>query len=254
MSSNTSQRNFIFRITITLFISLVLSGCVTSFHKGQHAQLENSLSQEGVKKVLLVPADIQIFELGVGETEEVPEWTEQGQQMVHKVLTTRFSDYSKFALTTNLKLAPEDQELLDQHNELLYPVINAEATRVRNPAWNVEGTSTQTTLGPGLSFMKEKYGVDYIVFASGQDFISSKGRKAAAVVGALFGVGIQMGFSYLSVGVVETETGHLLWNNLVFSQELGFLAEEDVQKAVNASLETFPALAAGGTAAPTQEK
>jgi hypothetical protein len=254
MSSKTSTRNSIFRVAITLLFSLALSGCVTSFHKGQHEQFENSLSQEGVKKVLLVPADIQIFELGVSETEEVPEWTAQGQQMVDKVLLHRFSDYSKFALTAELSLAPEDQELLDEYNELLYPVINAESTRIRNPAWNVEGSSTKTTLGPGLKFMKDRYGVDYIVFASGQDYISSKGRKAAAVVGAIFGVGIQMGFSYLSVGVVETETGNLLWNNLVFSQEVGFLEEDEVQKAVTASLQTFPALAAGGTELPAQEK
>lgn len=223
-----------------LFIAFTLSGCVNSFHKGQHEKLVSSFSESNSHNVLILPSDIQIFELGVTGTEEVPEWTDKGTSLVDQVVNEEFSQFPKFTIAKLPDFTVEEKALVEQYTELYYPVVDAEFTRSRHPAWEHDELKTQTTLGTGLAFLKHKYNVDYIIFVSGQDYISTGGRKAAALAAAVFGVAIPMGFSYLSTGVVESETGHVLWNNFVFSQDIGFLEEKDVSRAVLKAMETLP--------------
>ncbi|WP_286239587.1 hypothetical protein [Neptuniibacter halophilus] len=236
------------RISSLFLLVLSLAGCVTSVHKGQHEHLQTSLASQENHQLLMTTADIQIFELGVSSAEEVPEWTQTGTELVTEAVTAEFSGLEKFRVVGQPELSGEEKQLLEQYAELYYPVVESEITRNRHPAWNQDALSTKTTLGPGLAFLNEKYGLNYIVFTSGQDYISTEGRKAAMVAAAIFGVAIPMGFSYLTVGIVETETGNVIWNNFVFSQEVGFLTEEDVQKSVIKALETLPAEAVGRTA------
>ena len=242
------------RAAALLFFTLVLSGCVQSIHKGQHEQLQDSLASKPEHVMMVTSADIQIFELGVSDSEEVPEWTELGTKLVNKVIKREFSSLDKFQVTKVPELTDDEQKLLEQYAELYYPVVESEITRNRNPAWKHDENSTKTTLGPGLGFLKDKYDMDYAVFVSGQDYISTSGRKAAMVAAAIFGVGIPMGFSYLTVGIVETESGNVIWNNFVFSQEVGFLSEAEVIEAVNKALETLPADAVGRNMAELASK
>ena len=63
----------------------------------------------------------------------------------------------------------------------------------------------------------------------GLDRVSSSGRKGTAVVAALFGVSIPLGSSNLVVGMIELESGDLLWTNSEFSY-----ADEDLRKPEDA--------------------
>jgi len=240
------------RIFIALTLAFLLSGCVNSIHKGEHTALRSSLDAKPSHDLVILPADIQIFEMGVTESEEVPEWTETGRQLVDSEVSDSIAQIEQFKVRELPNLTTEEKTLLDQYTELYYPVVDAEILRSRDPAWNQNSLSTETTLGPGLQFMKGKYNIDYAVFVSGQDYISTGGRKLTAFLAAAAGVAIPMGFSYLTVGVVDTETGHVIWNNFVLSQELGFLTKEDVTKAVTAALETLPVSANGEQLAATE--
>lgn len=240
------------RILIALTLAFFLSGCVNSIHKGEHAALRSSLDAKPSHDLVILPADIQIFEMGVSETEEVPEWTNTGRKLVDSEVSDSIAQIEQFKVQQLPELTTEEKALLDQYTELYYPVVDAEILRTRDPAWNQDNLRTETTLGPGLSFLKEKYNIDYAVFVSGQDYISTGGRKIVALLAAAANVHVSMGFSYLTVGIVDTETGHVIWNNLVLSQELGFLTDEDVTKAVTAALETLPVSANGKQLAATE--
>lgn len=249
MSRPAVFQNKILSLITVLLLTLTLSGCVSSFHKGQHEQLMSSFSKSASHNVLILPSDIQIFELGVTGSEEVPEWTDKGSSLVDQVVDKEFSQFPKFTIAPLPDFTAEERALVEQYTELYYPVVDAEFIRSRHPAWNHDELKTKTTLGTGLAFLKHKYDVDYIIFVSGQDYISTGGRKAAALAAALFGVGIPMGFSYLSTGVVESDTGHVLWNNFVFSQDIGFLKDEDVTRAVLKAMETLPEATPGKSSA-----
>ncbi|WP_415882084.1 hypothetical protein [Neptuniibacter sp. QD34_54] len=250
---NSKQFSLLQLLTVFLCV-LTLSGCVTSVHKGQHEQLESSLQSKNTHQLLVTSADVQIFELGVSDSEEVPEWTETGTRLVNAAVNKEFGAFDRFHMIDKPALTDEEENLLEQYTQLYYPVVDSEIIRSRFPAWKHDELKTKTTLGPGLAFLKNKYKVDYAVFVSGQDYISTGGRKAAMIAAALFGVGIPMGFSYLTVGIVETETGNVVWNNFVFSQEVGFLEEEQVSQAVTKALETLPAESVGKTVVQLAEK
>lgn len=91
------------------------------------------------------------------------------------------------------------------------------ATLPFNTAWHFKAEHFDYTLGDGLGFLKEKYDLDAGLIISGEDVVSSSGRKTTAVLGAMFGVAIPLGHSILMGGLVDFRTGDLLWLNHVVS-------------------------------------
>ena len=98
-----------------------------------------------------------------------------------------------------------------------------------DPAWKHKREHFDYTLGPGLVYLQQKANADTALMVVGLDRVSSSGRKGTAVVAALFGVSIPLGSSNLVVGMIELESGDLLWTNSEFSY-----ADEDLCKPEDA--------------------
>jgi hypothetical protein len=86
-----------------------------------------------------------------------------------------------------------------------------------NSAWSFKSEHFDYTLGSGLSFLKTRYGVDAGLIILGEDVVTTGGRKAMAFLAAAGGVYIPLGHSMLVGGLVDFETGDLLWLNHVVS-------------------------------------
>jgi hypothetical protein len=91
------------------------------------------------------------------------------------------------------------------------------ATLPYNTAWHFKAEHFDYTLGDGLGFLKEKYDLDAGLVITGEDVVSSSGRKTTAVLGAMVGIAIPLGHSILMGGLVDFSTGDLLWLNHVVS-------------------------------------
>lgn len=202
-------------ISRLLLLALVfaLGACATPDHSLKHKNLGAGGTRELPKKVLFIAPDVRIKEISAGGmVEEVPEWTQQSNSHVRSSFTSIAREL-ELAVIAPPTLPAANQEVVDQHIAL-YDLVAGNAfhavTHV-DPAWTHKRQAFDYTLGPGLSFLGTDSGADAALFIVGADFVSTSGRKAAMVIGALFGVAIPMGFTYLTAGVVDLASGDLLW-------------------------------------------
>lgn len=203
------------------------------------------------KKLLFIPPDVRVSEISAGGVvEEVPEWTRKANGYMHDGFAALSRDL-RMTTVEPPKLAKDQQDLLDQHIAL-YDVVAGNAFSMgRNPdaAWEHKRRDFDYTLGPGLAFMAEQSGADAAVFIVGADFNSTSGRKAAMVVGALLGIAIPGGISYLTAGVVDLKTGNLLWLNYELDQSSDMREAKDADQMLHKVFSSYPGLngaAAGG--------
>jgi hypothetical protein len=201
-----------------LIITLLLAGCAATPSAKLHYSITQEPGSRPLQQIVLLPVDVDVYELSAGGVkEEVPEWSNTAETNIRNALlvakgaggtccTTRRVDTSS--------LTPAEREILEEHLAL----FNRVATNAMlNTAWHFKAEHFDYTLGDGLGFLKEKYGLDAGLVITGEDVVSSSGRKTTAVLGAMFGVAIPLGHSILMGGLVDFSTGDLLWLNHVVS-------------------------------------
>ncbi len=208
---------------LLLIITLVLAGCAATPSAKVHYTIRQQPGSRPLQQVVLLPVDVDVYELSAGGVKEkVPEWSSTAETNIRSALlvskgaagtccTTRHVDTSS--------LTPDEREILEEHLALFNTVAtNAMwATLPFNTAWHFKAEHFDYTLGDGLGFLKEKYGLDAGLVITGEDVVSSSGRKTTAVLGAMFGVAIPLGHSILMGGLVDFSSGDLLWLNHVVS-------------------------------------
>mgnify|MGYP000167716240 FL=1 len=228
-------------LSFTLVLSaLFLTGCATSVHKGQHHQLPQFTENVERPKVILMPMDISVYELGVTNTELVPEWTENARTIVRNEVSNILQNNPNLTYLGRPELTDEQVDLVDAHTSLYYPVVSAEFIHQRAEAWKHRRDKIESSIGPGLAFLREQTGADIAVFVSGDDFISSGERVATAFLAAAFYVSIPLGHSFLNVGIVDLETGDILWNNNAISGSFSLVDKEDVTSSMATIFSEFP--------------
>ncbi len=170
-------------------------------------------------QVVLLPVDIDVYEFSAGGVrEEVPEWSDSAEANIRSALLfTKGEEGQPWAAerVDTSELTAGEREILEEHLALFnLVVVNAYwAALPQNGAWHFKRQRFDYSVGEGLSFLKTKYAVDAGLIIIGEDVVSTAGRKAMAVVAALGGVGMPMGHSLLIGGLVDFETGDVLWLN-----------------------------------------
>lgn len=235
-----------FKLALLLAATLLVSACAAPAKHSVHQRL--STAQNSPKKVLLMPADVVVKEISAGGlAEKVDDWTKQAAANVNTGVRRYVEQKGRLQVMPMPTLSAEEQAKLDQHIAL-YDVVGSDAFlfgKSADPAWAHKRTQFDYTLGDGLAFLKQKSGADAAIFVTGVDHVSSSGRKAAFVVGALLGVGIPLGSSLLHVGVVDLATGDLLWTNYDASYAGKDLREaKDAEAMVFEIFKDYPGLAA----------
>ncbi len=236
------------RFTALLAAAALLAACAPAAHHNVHHSLLEPAARPAPKKILLVPADVTVKEISAGGvTEEVPEWTETAQVNVNNALRKEASSNEAMELISLPALSDDERAMLAEH-VALYDVVAGTALNVVNsplPAWKHKRERFDYTLGPGLRFLKQKTDAEAALLVVGQDAVSSAGRKAAFVIGAALGVSIPMGYSFLSVGVVELKTGNIMWFDYdVSGGDKDLRQAADAQTMVRNLLEHYPGLEA----------
>ena len=233
--------------TCLLLLSiLLLAGCQTFPKHKVHYTLLDKNTSELPHEVLLMPLDITVSEmLASGMQEEVPEWTAQAKRHIHAELDNDPRNRGNLNIIPLQGMTEAQRSLLEQYTALYQTVAFNILYFTMNPlpAWTHKVKHFDYTLGDGLSFLAEQTGADTALFISGEDIITTSGRKAAAIFAAAFGVYMPLGRAVIIGSLVDLHTGDILWINYTFSGDDTTLTErEDAAEVMDELFKDYPGL------------
>ena len=192
---------------------------------------------------LLVAPDVSVSEISAGGVvEKMPDWSRQARDNVGAALR-RVGQGPRLAALP--PLGAEEQHALDQH-VALYNVVaaNVHSNSVSGgELWDkrLKSGLTDYTVGPGLAFLADRTGADTALVVIARDAESSGGRKAMFVLGAMFGVGLPMGQSFVVAGLIDLRSGRVLWQSFDHSVSSDLRVANDADKLVQGLFKSYPA-------------
>jgi hypothetical protein len=177
------------------------------------------------QRLLLIDPDIQVTEVSAGALPEpVAAWRAQASANARLALNDMASR-GDFVLVAPGQLDPSAQANLDEHRALYQQVAASAIESGRNPT---RSGSFDFSLGPGLAEVGRAHQVPAALFVVGEDYVASAGRTVMSALSVLLGV-VPMGLpSFVSAGVVELESGRVLW----FSHEISH-GKRDLRNAAD---------------------
>lgn len=224
-----------------LLAALLTVGCAQTAHLSRPA--DKSLVPPNAR-VLLMPADIQLFEVTAGGLlEPKADWTESARMNVHASLQEllrlredRLIDYR--APADDAEMARAHAQLVKLHEAVGQTILVHKY---------IEGLQLPTmkdrmewSLGPGAASLRGADRADCALFVFLRDSYTSPGRAAVMAAGLLLGVyipgGIQMGFASL----VDLNSGEILWFNRLVSGTGDLRQPEPAREAVTRLLSQIP--------------
>lgn len=234
-------------IASVLIAGVLLTGCAAGIpnHRVHHSLLEAPAAQLPTR-VLLLPIDVEVSEVSAGGvSEEVKSWSDQATHNVEQALRQHADADARVELVELPTLSPTETETVEQHLAL-YDVVGGTAFAITNTpvaAWDHKRKHFDYSLGSGLEFLRARSGAETALIVIGMDQISTTERKALAVGAAVFGVGIPLGVSFVSVGVVDLASGDLLWLNYAHSYgDADLRRAEDAAEMVEQMFQSYPGI------------
>ncbi len=195
-------------------------------------------------RVLLMPLDVQLFELTAGGLQEPrADWTATAENHVHAALESILKQKKDSVVLyeppqNNPEKAHLNEQLMKLHetvgqNILIHTYYSAHNLPTKKGTFD-------WSLGEGVERLNERYDADCALFIFIRDSYASAGRKAVMVFGALAGYyitgGFQMGFSSL----VDLENGNILWFGRLLRETGDLRTPEPAQEAVLQLLDGIP--------------
>lgn len=196
-------------------------------------------------KVVMMPADIEIFSISAGGIAEPrADWTEAAQRNFKAVVTRR-----QGALGLNMTMLSEkDAEEFAEISSLHTAIARAIAVHHFGPSslrLPTKAGKLDWSLGDSAQALKKATGADYAVFSWVRDSHASGERQAAMVAITILSLGRAVargGQQTAYASLVELDTGRIVWFNR-YSRERGNIKDEaDAAETVETLFKTFPVL------------
>ncbi|MBA2674476.1 hypothetical protein [Ramlibacter sp.] len=198
-------------------------------------------SRPAGSKLLVMPADMELFSISAGGvTEPRADWTEAAQKNVKAALEARRAQLGAQVVELSEAQLDEFSEVAALHRAVA-DAIWVHHTR-RGLELPTKAGKLDWSLGESARVLKQRTGADYALFTWVRDTYASNERKAAIVALALLGGfntgGEQNGYASL----VDLNTGRIVWFNDL-RRMWGDLREPQVAaETVEALLKGFPAM------------
>ncbi len=227
-----------------LLITLSVPGLALAAYSAVSPRFSGLPQNERPKKILLLPPQMFVAEISAGGViQKQDDWTKQANENLLVAAESYFRENSQFEALRLPTLDFTDAETVESHIGLYDRVAYAIYLYGRGvvSGWENKKAEWDYTLGDGLAFLREKTGADTALIFTGADIISSGGRKAAFAVGLLFGIGIPLGQSFITVGLVDLKTGEIRWMSYDQSMSLDSREATAVQELVRDFFTTYPA-------------
>jgi hypothetical protein len=209
--------------------------------------------KEGEVKIVVFRPDVQVGTLRVGGVDEPnADWTASARTNMQKA-------FGEAAEAREAKLEflgdpeGENAKLLDDYRGLFQVVSNSAMTHAiffdKLPTKQVKSADPKAkkkwkmdwTLGPEASRLKAATGADYAMFVYTHDSYGDAGRKVAQLLMAgLFGAYVPAGVHIGYAGLVDLNTGDLVWLNADIAMGGDPRDAEGAVKRVSQLMSGFP--------------
>lgn len=225
-----------------LLIGVLLAGCAQTKAFYRSETLRSGAAQV---RVLLMPIDIELYELTAGGLlQPKAEWTTKAR--VHATVALRDELKAKNAELIVYQ-PPTDMPVKSHAHDQLLKLHEVVGKAILEHKYNFQlalptkEDKFDWSLGQGVNVLREDYGAQYALFVHMRDSYASGGRVAviilaAALLGVTVSGGMQLGFASL----VDLESGNVLWFNRLISEIGDLRTPEPAQKAVKQLLAEFP--------------
>lgn len=231
---------------------LVVTPVVQGQEKGA---VREGFSAESLKgqKILLFRPSVWVGEQSTGGMAEPnADWTAQARELLNKELARRQGEFSN-ELIIEPEVMGDDAKLFSEHRALFSSVANSVVTYQFFPGNRLPTRKNKAfdwTLGEGTKQIASRTGTKYGLFVTTEDQYGSFGRKMFQVLAiGLVGAGVKSGQHIGYAGLVDLETGDLVWLNADEQMGGDVRTEEGMQKRVGQLLEDFPGLKPAAAAA-----
>lgn len=210
--------------------------------------VREGFSVESLKgeKILLFRPSVWVGEQSMGGLPEPnADWTSQSRNLLADELKRRQADFDN-EIVAEPELIGDDAAALSGHRALFGSVSNAVVEYQffkGNRLPTRKNKAFDWTLGDGTKRIAELTGARYGLFVTTEDAYGSFGRKMFQVLAAgIAGVGVQSGVHKGSAGLVDLQTGELVWLNADWAMGGDVRTEDGMRKRVGQLLEDFPGL------------
>lgn len=195
------------------------------------------------RTVVVLPPQIFVYELSAGGVPtRMIDWETAARANVSAAAVRLAREAGVFAAHPAPALEASEQARVDTHLGLYERVAQSVFVygRGEQSAWAHKKEGFDYTLGPGLAFLRERTGADAALVVLGSDFISSDGRKALFFAGLALGMIMPLGQSFLTLGVVDLQTGDVQWMSFDASSRLDTRNPEQVDALIRTLYQSWP--------------
>lgn len=226
------------RMAIAMFAVVTLGACA------QQTFVTEKPFEYNEPIVLLVRPDVTLAELSAGGVATPKaDWTAAARGNIRESLKDVLeTDGARIVLADNYNddsdLPPNEVQLGKLHAAIGSSILHYQITEVNRLPTKA---TFDWSLGPSVSFYRDRYKADFALFVHIQDSYSSSERVAAQIMAAvLFGValpgGIQQGFASL----VDLRSGEIVWFNQLLRDHGDLRQLEPARETINILLRQFP--------------
>ena len=200
---------------------------------GESAVAEGFSRLPAGARVVLMPPDIELFEISAGGVlEPRADWTAVAAMHVAQELGRRLG-----AIAFVDDGDPDVAELGRLHAAVSRAVRLHHFGGVTLPG---KAGRLDWSLGSQAALLKEKTGADYALFAWVRDSYASDARKAAIMVGVLLAAVMPGGSQQAHASLVELATGRIVWFNRLARAGGDLRDAQAARESLDALLEGFP--------------
>ena len=196
------------------------------------------------EKIVLFKPDIKVGEQSTaGLFEPRAEWTDEARKLMAAELERAQSGLSN-ELVAFPETFGEDARVIAEYQALFASVASAIVEYQFFPGNRLPTQKKgdfDWTLGEDIRRLGELSGARYGLFIYTEDHYGSTGRKILQFAAAgLLGVGVQSGVHLGYAGLVDLQTGHILWLNADGQMGGDVRKPDGMEKRVSQLLEDFP--------------
>lgn len=231
------RMKFLRHVFPTFSLMLMITGCA-----GPHYRLnpDTPAKMRQITTVVLPAPEVKMHEVPTGGVvEQRSDWSEQAGERLRSAIEARLNSTKLTVVRPAAKIQPESE--LREVFDLFGVVGGAVVAHTYNAAtaFPAKKTNFDYSLGP-LAHSLENPPADGMILVQGAGSVTSSGRVAVAVVGALMGMAVPTGGTLLQAALIDRE-GTILWYNYVSSSFSADLREpQKVRGVVETLFEGFP--------------